>query len=161
MRYVTLFLLLVSSFGAAQQKKAAAKPSPLAECRNFQQITDSALVAAQAERDKLKADNADLEARFDKLIVTGKEVVRQEELLLVLANGLVDRVEKLEKDKASLVDDYNRLIEIAQRQAALNAVVTHQQQPVFIALPRYTPAPPQTINLRVSDCTKYPALCIN
>lgn len=74
-------------------------------------------------------------------------------------------VQKLMADNSQMVQKYNSLLAIAQSQDAQLQAANSRQQRINNALafysmmPKYTP--PQTINLQVTNCSAYPALCVH
>jgi hypothetical protein len=74
-------------------------------------------------------------------------------------------VQKLMSDNSEMVQKYNSLLAIAQsQQAQLQAANSRQQRinnalALYNMMPKYTP--PQTINLQVTNCSAYPALCVH
>lgn len=109
---------------------------------------------------------AEEQKRFSKLpseeaVNLGASVETQMNNLIAFANKVSEHDSLAVEKYNALLADYKdyvtrvgiQLAQIGQANRVSNALSIYQM------LPRYTP--PQTLNINVSDCTKYPALCVH
>lgn len=163
-------LLLASGVCLGQTKPAPI--TKLAQCQAEVKVARSAetdwsarYYEGQAERDMLANQSKELEAKNAELTKRLSETIAIARDLLKSDQAFYPAAAQLEKDHNALIEKYNRLLAIAQNQEAqLQAVNSRQQRinnalAVYGMMPKYNP--PQTLNLRVSNCTALPALCVN
>jgi hypothetical protein len=187
-----LFGLLLCAFALTcwSQQKRSAKVGPLTQCRMDNQVATDALITAIAERDTLRAENAQLQKHYNDafavLSVLNSEIhgwtpsepqlkllheIPPDDLALSFGTQSETAVQKLAEHDSMAVEKYNALLsdykeyvqQVDLQMAQVRQGYAQQQRfnnalALYNAMPKYTP--PQTLNLRVMDCTKLPALCV-
>lgn len=162
----------------------------LADAQTALQKANDQIAALTAERDKLASQNAEANKGYlnaltafrvlhKEMTLTAVDEADQQAIKAIPPGGLLDSavtiekdfgeamtvVRKLVTDNSEMVQKYNSLLAITQSQdAQLQAANSRQQRinnalALYNAMPKYTP--PQTINLQVTNCSAYPALCVH
>lgn len=167
---VMLLSLVLASSAICQ----TSKPAPVNACQTALKATAQAvdslsadLTAARAENERLRAVNAELQASTERLKVDNRsfeaintDLAKKNETLKTSAVALL---ESDSKQYAELVEKYNDLLQRANSVINTQNARLARQQQVNNALAIYgaLPKQPQTVNVNVSDCSKYPALCVH
>jgi len=163
-----LCILYVSSLSIGQT--TAPKPTPshskaLAACEkklaNSGQTNDAlydSWKAALEERDRLRTENDELKKKDAELRAAALDVLgytsrldAEYRRMLTDYNHLIDHYNSALREANSAIQEANS--RLAYQQRVNNALAIYQ------LMPRYQP--PQTFNINVTDCSKYPALCIH
>lgn len=168
MKHFMLILVLWSASTLVHAQKASGGYAKLSKLYTAEviradqlEVDKHALEMDVAQRDDTIADLTtkyeDLKASFDKVASVAKDTME-------LNQKMLTAYQELGTSHGELVDRYNRLLQAARDQALDNANMARSRQmmnalAIYNAMPKY--APPQTINLQVSDCTRLPALCVH
>ena len=162
----------------------------LADAQAALQKANDQIAALTAERDKLASQNAEATKEYlnaltafrvlhKEMTFTALDEADQQAVKALPPSGLLDSAVTIEKDfgeavkvlkklmsdNGEMVQKYNSLLAIAQSQDAQLQAANSRQQRInnalafYNAMPKYTP--PQTINLQVTNCSAYPALCVH
>jgi chromosome segregation ATPase len=162
----------------------------LADAQAALQKANDQIAALTVERDKLTSQNEEISKGYlnalttlrvlhKEMTLTALDEADQQAIKAIPPGDLLASAATIEKDfeeavkvmrklmsdNSEMVQKYNSLLAIAQSQdAQLQAANSRQQRinnalALYNAMPKYTP--PQTINLQVTNCSAYPALCVH
>lgn len=178
MRYL-LLVILAGSFAAAQTTASTHRPlatpqagklrtpaltqcqSSLNDAVSAQSSASAALIAELAkdaklegENKELAAKNTDLEKKLDESRIAAADAARS-------AQKLQDEYVKAVADRNELADRFNLTIQQMSREAQaqegrISEADARARRLAALGMLRKT----DTVNVKVTDCTKLPALCV-
>ncbi len=176
MKVIVLGLAVVFGSACSAQTKAPATThptkTPLSQCRADLQDAQKARDGWADLNTQLEVRNKELESQNKELEAKNAEITQKDEAIKKAAGELLRNDQVVYPAAAKLFDDYNALVlkynsllSAAQTlQFQVNAANSRQQRinnalAIYSAMPKY--APPQTINLQVTNCNALPALCVH
>lgn len=167
---VPFALLFVATCCPAQTLKTT-KPGPLAQCRedlkDNKASMDAAMQSAETSQAKLVAENKELQERiaeqtkkYEELQTAAREYMQSEEEIRATYKQVID---KLSAQLSGALAALNVRRSDTQLAAATEALARQQRINNALAIYGMMPksVPPQTLNLNVTDCTKFPSLCVH
>ena len=167
---LTLILVMAASPLFAQTGTPPPK-TRLAQCRSDLENSEAARKNWNQLYDRLDQERARLEAKLKKLDEAHATLMKDHNELKVVAQQVLTYTVRLDAEYSkmltsygSLVGKYNGLLERANSQLAQANARLSKKQRLSNALLMYSLMPkynaPMTLRVNFSDCTKFPALCV-